>query len=105
MVLFRIHRMKDAPREQFRWAAHTGGVAIVKPKDYEAMGVIEAGSPYAGWKALGERGDPLRTGDLLEELKADGSAGALHITKYVGMENASWFVPEPKPENQSTSAI
>jgi hypothetical protein len=104
-MVFRIYRMKDGPREQFRWAAHTGGPAVVKPKDYEAKGEIEAASPYGAWKALGANGDPLQTGDLLEEIAADGSAGSLHIAKYVGIEKATWLVPEPKPEIQPSSCL
>jgi hypothetical protein len=104
-MVFRIYRMKDGPREQFRWAAHTGGPAMVKPKDYEATGEIEAASPYAAWKALAANGDPLHTGDLLEEIATDASGSALHIAKYVGIEKATWLVPEPKPEIQPSSPL
>jgi hypothetical protein len=103
-MLYRIHRIKEIPREHFRWAAHTGGTAIVKPKDYEAEGEIEAATPYAGWKALSERGEPLRPGDLLEEVSSDGASGNLHIAKYVGFEGASWLVTESKPETRTTSS-
>jgi len=48
-------------------------------------------------------GHPLRTGDLLEEITADGVPGALHIAKYVGLEKAGWFVPEAKIEIQPIS--
>ena len=103
-MLYRIHRIKEVPREHFRWAAHTGGTAVVKPKDYEANGEIEAASPYAGWKALSETGEPLRAGDLLEEISSDGTSGSLYIAKYVGFEGATWFVAEPKTENQVISS-
>lgn len=99
-MLFRIYRMKDGPREQFRWAAHTGGPAVVKLKDYEPKGEIEAPSAYAAWKALATDVNPLQTGDLLEEIGSDATAGALHIAKYVGFEKATWYVPEPKTEIQ-----
>lgn len=102
--LYRIHRIKDAPREHFRWAAHTGGTAIVKPKDYETKDEIEAASPYAGWKLLSEKGEPLRPGDLLEEISVDNASGALYIAKYVGFEAATWFVAEPKTENPVISS-
>ena len=95
--------MKETPREHFRWAAHTGGAATVKLKDYEAAGEVEASSPYAAWKALSADGNPLNTGDVLEEIHPDGAAGALYLAKYVGFEPASWFVPEPKPEIQANS--
>lgn len=91
-MVFRIHRMKDAPRENFRWAAHTGGTAIAKPKDYELEGQVEAASPYAAWQALRQRDQPLKTGDILED-----EAGALLIAKYIGFEKAQWWAPEPKP--------
>jgi hypothetical protein len=90
--LYRIHRMKETPRQSFRWAAHTAGAASVKPRDYEAMGELEAVSAYAAWKALLNSERPLAVGDLLEE--PDGS---LRICKYVGFEEARWVVPEPGP--------
>ena len=97
--------MKETPGEHFRWSAHTGGVANVKPKDYEAKGEISAGSTYAAWKALSTSSEPLRTGDLLEEVLPDGSPGELHIAKYIGFEKAIWFVPENKPEIPNISTI
>jgi len=103
-MLYRIHRIKDVPREHYRWAAHTGGTAIVKPKDYELKGEIEAASPYAGWKLLSENGEPLRPGDLLEEVVPDGASGTLYIAKYVGFEGATWYVAETKTENSVISS-
>lgn len=91
-MIFRIHRMKDAPRENFRWAAHTGGVAVVKPKDYDADGEVEGATPYAAWQLLKESDRPLRAGDVLEDV-----SGTLQIAKYIGFEKAQWWVPEPKP--------
>jgi hypothetical protein len=101
MPRYRIHRIKDAPRENFRWAPHTGGLAVVKPKDYDPANEIDAANPYESWKLMREGGHPLRPGDLLELV--DGSdplpagLGALQIVKYIGFEPAQWFVPEPKP--------
>jgi len=95
-MIFRIHRMKDAPRESFRWAAHTGGVAIVKPKDYDAAGEVEAATPYAAWQTLRQTEGPLLAGDVLED-----NSGTLFIAKYIGFEKAQWWVPEPKPVPQS----
>jgi hypothetical protein len=98
MPRYRIHRMKEAPRESFRWAPHTGGLAIVKPKDYDASREIEAPTPYSAWKMLIAEGEPLHPGDLLETLPlADGPA-QLQIAKYIGFGPAQWFVPEPKPD-------
>ena len=102
MAKYRIHRMKDTPRESFRWAAHTGGLAVVKPKDYEADGTIEATTAYAAWRVLGSEERPLRPGDLLE-LITDDSPGSLQIAKYIGFEPAKWYVPEPKPEDAASS--
>jgi hypothetical protein len=93
MPLFRIHRMKDNPRQQFRWAPHVSGAANVKPKDYEPSGEIEAENEYAAWALLRNSEAPLMVGDVLELPSAQ-----LRICKYVGFEEARWFVPEPPPE-------
>ena len=94
MPVFRIHRMKENPRQQFRWAPHVSGPANVKPKDYEASSEVEAENEYAAWAALRGSETPLLVGDLLEL-----ATGQLRICKYVGFEEARWFVPEtPIPE-------
>lgn len=98
MAVFRIHRLKDGPRESFRWAAHTGGLALVKAKDYEPGGEIEAATPYAAWKVLASQVQPLRPGDLLESIPSDGAPGELRITKYIGFEPAQWYIPELKTD-------
>src|SRR5260370_41640465 len=90
MPSFQIHRLKDAPRQQFRWAPHTSGTCTVKPKDYELDAGIEAPTVYAAWDELRRSERPLQVGDILE---ADGRA--LYICKYIGFEEARWFVPEP----------
>lgn len=99
MPLYRIYRMKDAPRQHFRWAPHVSGCASVKPKDYEQRGEIEAQHEYDAWKALREAGESLAVGDLLE-----ADAGRLSICKYVGFEPAQWVLPEPKPEAAEAAA-
>ena len=104
MLRYRIHRLKDVPRENFRWAPHTGGLAIVKSKDYDLDGEVDASSPYAVWKALLAESRPLRPGDLLELGHIDGSPGQLYIAKYIGFEPASWYVPEPRPDSDTTCA-
>jgi hypothetical protein len=104
MAQYRIHRIKDTPREAFRWAAHTGGLAVVKPKDYEPDGVLEAATAYAAWRLLQSEARPLRPGDLLELVTADGSQGTLQIAKYIGFEPAQWYAPEPKSEGVAPSA-
>jgi len=92
MPVYQIHRLKEAPRQQFRWAPHTSGVTIVKPKDYEPGPAEEADGPYALWLALRDGQDALQVGDVLET-----QSGELCILKYIGFEEARWFVPEPVP--------
>jgi hypothetical protein len=99
MPCYRVHWIKDAPRENFRWSAHTGGLAIIKPKDYDAAEELEAATPYAAWKSLAARGSALRPGDVLELVAADGAGGELQIAKYIGFEPAKWYVPEVKLES------
>lgn len=96
MARYRIHRMKDTPRENFRWAAHTSGLAVVKPRDYEVSGELEADTPYSAWKALQSAGRELHPGDLLETCHDDASPGPLLILKYIGFEPADWHVPTAK---------
>ncbi len=96
MPRYRIHRMKETPRENFRWAPHTGGLTVVKPKDYHDSREVEAATPYAAWKLMEGEGDGLRPGDLLEIIHPDGTAGELQITKYTGFEPTRWYVPEAR---------
>lgn len=91
MPLYRIYRMKDSPRQQFRWAPHVSGCASVKPKDYDQRGEIVALNEYDAWKSLRESGEALAVGDLLE-----AEAGHLSVCKYVGFEPAQWLLPESK---------
>jgi hypothetical protein len=91
MPLYRIYRMKDSPRQQFRWAPHVSGCASMKPRDYEQRGQIEALHEYDAWRLLREEDAPLEVGDLLET-----EDGRLSICKYVGFEPAEWVLPEPK---------
>src|SRR5215475_13623139 len=100
MPLYRIFRMKDSPRQQFRWAPHVSGAANARPKDYEERGQIEALHEYDAWRALREQGDPLEVGDLLGT-----EDGQLRICKYVGFEPAQWLLPEVKhPAEPSAQA-
>jgi hypothetical protein len=89
MPLFNVYRMKDAPRQQFRWAPHASGASQLKPKDFEAAGEVEAEGPYEAWAKLRGTAQALDIGDLLES-----EAGALRICKYVGFEEARWAVLE-----------
>ena len=93
MPSYRIHRLKDTPRQQFRWAPHTSGVSTVKPRDYEPDACVDAPSVYAAWEQLRRSDRPLQVGDILE-----AERGTLHICKYIGFEEACWFaVPGPDP--------
>ena len=88
MSVYRIHRMKDLPRQKVRWAPHTSGVTVAKPKDYVPGFGVEAATPYAAWNSLRGSDTPLEIGDILE------AEGELRILKYVGFEEARWYVPE-----------
>jgi len=99
MPLYRIYRMKDAPRQQFRWAPHVSGTASLKPRDYEQRGEVEAQHEYHAWRVLRESGEPLAVGDLLET-----ESGQLRICKYVGFEPAQWVLPEPKSQSEPVAA-
>jgi len=105
MPLYRIYRMKDSPRQQFRWAPHVSGCASVKPKDYDQRDQIEAVHEYDAWRMLRESGQALEVGDLLEI-----ENGRLSICKYVGFEPAQWVLPEaklqaePEPAGQPASS-
>lgn len=95
MPMFRIFRMKDHVRQSFRWAAHTLGLANVKPRDYvEQETPVEALSPYAAWMLCKETDHPLEVGDLLQS-----ESNALYLYKYVGFEEARWVLPEAKPDS------
>ncbi len=94
MPLYRVHRMKDAPRQNFRNAPHVSGCATVRPKDFERSGEVEARNEYHAWQLLKESDRPLEVGDLLET-----EGGELRVCKYVGLEPAQWALPEPKPQS------
>src|SRR5579883_2332728 len=91
MPVYQVHRLKDSPRQQFRWAAHTAGVSVVKPKDYEKGALKEAVNPYALWVTSRGSEEALEPGDVLECVET----GELRIFKYIGFEEARWHVPDP----------
>jgi len=99
MPLYQIHRMKDTPRQHFRWAPHTSGETVAKPKDYEPGITVEAPTAYAAWVALRGSATPLDIGDILE------SEGELRILKYIGFEEARWFGPEPAAQRDHAAAV
>jgi hypothetical protein len=99
MPAYQIYRLKEIPRQQFRWTPHTPGVAVVKLKDYEAGPVIHAASPYALWLDLRGGTQAIAVGDVVEVVDSptEQSNGQLRIFKYIGFEEAQWYAPEPAP--------
>ena|SRR5579872_1893531 len=93
MPTFRIYRLKDHLRQQFRFAPHMSGTATLKAKDYAPGDTIEASSPYAAFFQMKGAGTPLEVGDLLES-----ENGGLRVFKYVGFEEAQWLAVEEKRE-------
>ena len=91
MAAYRIFRMKETVRQQFRWAPHTIGVTAVKPRDYEQVNSVDAPGVYAVWMLLKDTDSALQVGDILEI-----EGGELRIYKYVGFEEAQWIMPEVK---------
>ena len=89
MSVYRIYRLKDSVRQQFRWAPHTIGATVVKQKEYEQVHSTEASGPYAAWIQLKDSDFALQIGDILES-----DDGQLRIYKYVGFEEAQWQVVE-----------
>jgi hypothetical protein len=98
MPLYHIHRMKEQPRAQFRFAPHAAGVTPVKPRDYEPGGDVEAAGWYAAWNALKDTPQALEVGDLLEMEDGD-----LRVFKYVGFEEARWTLPELRQMEMATA--
>jgi len=98
MPAYQIHRLKESSRQQFRWAPHTSGATVVKPKDYEKAATVDASSPYAAWLTLRESAETLQVGDLLEL-----EGGELRIFKFIGFEEARWYVPEPAPASEAAA--
>jgi hypothetical protein len=101
MPLYRIHRIRESSKEQFRWAPHTGGMAVLKQKDYHVGEELEAATPYALWSSMKARGNDLCPGDVLETVKEAGFPEEWQIFKYIGFEPAKWWIPEPKPEQKT----
>jgi hypothetical protein len=91
MTEYRIYRMKESARQQFRWAPHTIGVTSVKRKDYDVINTVQATGPYAVWMELKDSDAALQVGDILEV-----EGGELRIYKYVGFEEAQWVILEVK---------
>jgi len=92
MATYRIYRLKDKRRAEFRWSPHTLGLTMLRPRDYDPDGVIQASSPYNAWAQLRNSEHPLQVGDVLEEAES-----RLFVYKYVGFVEAQWAGPEASP--------
>lgn len=99
MAVYRIHRMKDHVRQNFRYAPHTSGVMLVKPRDFEAAGEVEAANLYDAWMSLRGGESAIDIGDVLE-----AGEGELHVCKYVGFEEARWVMPEARTQPEQPAA-
>lgn len=101
MPRYRIHYLKESQREHFRHSAPSPAPLLLKSKDYRPGGEIEASTPYAVWKKMRAEGpdQPIDLGDALES-----ETGALLVCRYVGFEEAQWFVPEAAPTGQPGDA-
>ena len=107
MARYRIYYLRESQRQHFRQAPPAPGPLKLKLKDYQPGGEIESASPYTAWKQSQETpGElpPIGVGDALES-----DTGALLLCRYVGFEEAEWFVPEavsppPAPEAESSPA-
>jgi len=100
MALYRIHRMKDHVRQGFRYAPHTSGVMMIKPRDFEPAGDVTAANVYDAWMNLRGAEQALDIGDVLE--MEDGN---LCVCKYVGFEEARWVLPEVKVSLDTPVAV
>jgi len=99
--MFRIHRLREDRRQQFRGIPHTSGVTTARLKDYEKdLDSVEAVSLYSAWAALRGSSRALQVGDVLED-----EQGALAICKYTGFDEARWAVPEPAGLSAAMEAV
>lgn len=98
MPSYRVFRLKENLRQQFRWAPHLSGVTGLKPKDYEEAFSLEAASPYAAWHAVKGTEQELLVGDVLAT-----AAEEVRILKYIGFEQATWIIPEARPTPSGAS--
>ena len=95
MSRYRIHYLRESQRQHFRNAPPMAPPHKLKPKDYQPGGEIDAENPYAAWKQMRETPGDLRPIEIGDALEAE--TGALFLCRYVGFEEAQWYVPEPEP--------
>src|ERR1035438_973071 len=118
MPLYRVLYLKDqAAIDRFRALPPPDGPANIKAKDYVPACEIEAPNDYASWRMLQGEGAqerdlrPMGVGDVLEAvaresgggLRLDG-AGKPRVCRYVGFDDAVWFVFEPR-EKKAPSIV
>ena len=60
MASYRVFRLKEHVRQNFRWTPHLSGLSQVKPRDYEEAFTLEGESPYAVWAAVRETDQALQ---------------------------------------------
>ncbi len=94
---YRIYSLKESQRPHFRntppgagGASAPGAPLVLKPKDYQEQGEMEASSPYAAWRQRRGSEAPIGVGDVLE-----AETGQLLVCRFVGFEEARWWAPEP----------
>ena len=88
MPIYRVFRMKDSPRQQFRWAPHVSGLRA-QAEGLRAAGEVEALHEYDAWRLLREAARRWRWAICWRP-----TDGQLRICKYVGFEPAQWVLPE-----------
>ena len=92
MPSYKIFRMKENERQRFRWAPHSSGATMVKPRDFDECETVEAATLYTAWNQLKNSDTPLQVGDILA-----APDDTMQILKYIGFEEARWVLPEAKP--------
>ena len=118
MPLYRVLYLKDqAAVDRFRALPPPEGPANIKPKDYVLSCEIDAPNEYAVWRTL--QGDgakerdlrPMGVGDVLEMVAAESGggvrldgAGKPRVCRYVGFDDAVWFVFEPREKKAAAVA-
>ena len=90
MAVYQTHILRETQRARFRSAAHSSGLAVVRKNDYEPGATVEAPTVYAAWTSLRDSAAPLQVGDLLET-----PSGELQVCKFIGFEDACWWVAAP----------
>jgi hypothetical protein len=109
MPLYRVLYLKDqTAMDRFRALPPPNGPANIKAKDYVPACEIEAPNEYAVWRILQAEGArerdlrPMGVGDVLEAIVPD-APGKPRVCRYVGFDDAVWYVFEPR--EKKTAAV